>query len=639
MAKDPRPAWAKALTTLRLIRRWNRRKLAQAAGLSASAITRYEKGDRGTVEDAIRLGFAMGFPHHVWQRVLEFVVAVEGMHAGQPSTPDQGANSSIEAIARTAAKWTEALIKSALTTTLVESRRQLNVASVPAKRQPARSALAGRASHAKRPAAAPSAPPATGEAIVILRMMRSWERQDLADAIGRPDETVANYEYGRTVPNPQVLRALLAVMDYPLAALEAAIELVHMAREAHRLSRDVGRDRQSAEIATIAAQKARRVAAFTRGEMEELAVVARVLVSRDGAESLWASLSACSERSQHDLVRQLVLYQTPGFCELLCDESLKVAGDSARRAKHLAELAVLAAELATGSDAFRARLRGFAGAHHANALRVAGHHLPAAGAALDRALAAWNAGAGSDAGMLNAARVCGLLASMRRGQRLLPAAIQALDEGLRVDRWGETPVLRLAKARVLIEMGDFAASIDQLRRAESDLDGEAEPRRFYVIENLQVLNLCHLGQFAAAERKLASLRRLARSNRLDLLRVDWLAGKVAAGLRQETEALALLLQARAGFVEVGNAYDAALVTLELAEVQSSLGHTAEVKALARKSAPIFADQRVHREAQRALALFRAAAEEERVTSDLLRHLIVYLCKARHDPSLRFAAEG
>jgi hypothetical protein len=92
---------------------------------------------------------------------------------------------------------------------------------------------------------------------------------------------------------------------------------------------------------------------------------------------------------------------------------------------------------------------------------------------------------------------------------------------------------------------------------------------------------------------------------------------------------------RAGFARLKNPYDAALATLELAEVQAALGHTAEVKALARRSAPVFRDQGVHREAQRALALFCRAAEEERVTAGLLRSLVAYLYRARHDPRLSF----
>jgi hypothetical protein len=85
----------------------------------------------------------------------------------------------------------------------------------------------------------------------------------------------------------------------------------------------------------------------------------------------------------------------------------------------------------------------------------------------------------------------------------------------------------------------------------------------------------------------------------------------------------------------GNAYDTALVTLELAEIHAALGHTSEVKALAQASAPIFRDQGVHREAQRALELFRRAAREERVSEELVRGLITYLYRSRHDARARF----
>jgi hypothetical protein len=77
-----------------------------------------------------------------------------------------------------------------------------------------------------------------------------------------------------------------------------------------------------------------------------------------------------------------------------------------------------------------------------------------------------------------------------------------------------------------------------------------------------------------------------------------------------------------------NAYDVALVTLELAEVHAALGRTAEVKALARHSAPLFAGQGVPREAQRALALFCRATEEERLTAELLHSLVAFLRRAQ-----------
>jgi tetratricopeptide (TPR) repeat protein len=235
--------------------------------------------------------------------------------------------------------------------------------------------------------------------------------------------------------------------------------------------------------------------------------------------------------------------------------------------------------------------------------------------------------------------VLSLVASMRRDQRRLGEALVALDEGLEIDRWGETPALLLGKARTLIELGEFEASIDQLRLAGTFVEGEAEPRRPYVIESLWVLNLCHLGRYGEAAKRLPRLRQLARGNRLDELRADWQAGTVAAGQGRQDEALAVLHRVRGEFIALRNAYDAALVTLELAEMQAALGNTAEVKKLARESAPIFMDQRVHREARRALALalFRQAAEEERITGELLRALIAYLRRARRDPQLSFAA--
>jgi hypothetical protein len=79
------------------------------------------------------------------------------------------------------------------------------------------------------------------------------------------------------------------------------------------------------------------------------------------------------------------------------------------------------------------------------------------------------------------------------------------------------------------------------------------------------------------------------------------------GLGRSGEAVDALGRVRAAFMAQGNAYDTDLVTLELAEIHAALGHTSEVKALAQASAPIFRGQGVHREAQRALELFRRAA--------------------------------
>jgi hypothetical protein len=152
-------------------------------------------------------------------------------------------------------------------------------------------------------------------------------------------------------------------------------------------------------------------------------------------------------------------------------------------------------------------------------------------------------------------------------------------------------------------------------------------------------DLCLLGRCAAAAEALPELRALSRklNNALDLVRLRWLEGKIAAGMGRHEEAIAALAGVRKEFEALGNSYDVALVTVELAGVLAGLGRHAEVQKLARESEPIFRDQRVHVEAQRALALFCRAAEQERASVDLLRALLAYLYRARHDPQLRFEA--
>ena len=68
----------------------------------------------------------------------------------------------------------------------------------------------------------------------------------------------------------------------------------------------------------------------------------------------------------------------------------------------------------------------------------------------------------------------------------------------------------------------------------------------------------------------------------------------------------------------------------LASIVQQQNYSGAVKKLAQASAPVFHDQGVHREAQHALELFRRAAEEERVSAELLRGVVTYLYRSRHD---------
>jgi tetratricopeptide (TPR) repeat protein len=464
-----------------------------------------------------------------------------------------------------------------------------------------------------------------GVALRFLRSLRGWDQETLAGASGAKLKSLKAIEQGVRGASPKTLGPILASLGFSLQTLAEVRSFIRRLRT---------------QAVSAAAPDLRREllallppppAAVRRAD-DPSALGA----SRREAPSLWARFQTCSEEGQLDVAREAAEFHTAGFVELLCEESRHAACDSASRALHLASCAAAAASAVPGDAGWRSRLEGYAGVHRANALRVAGD-LISADRAFSRAGELWRAGAGSDPGLLNAARVLHLEASLRREQRRLHEALALLDQALAIDRWGETPTLLMGKAKALEELGEHEAALALLPRAESQLDREREPRNLFVIRSLQVFNLCHLGRHAEAELALGEQRALATrlGNRLDLLRVDWGRGKVAAGRGRSGEAVDALGRVRAEFMAQGNAYDTALVTLELAEVFAALGRTAEVKALARESAPVFHAQGVHREARRALELFRRAAEEERISAELVHGLVTFLYRSRHDARIRY----
>jgi hypothetical protein len=115
----------------------------------------------------------------------------------------------------------------------------------------------------------------------------------------------------------------------------------------------------------------------------------------------------------------------------------------------------------------------------------------------------------------------------------------------------------------------------------------------------------------------------------------WVHGRILHGLGQRAEAEERLAWAQRGFVEQEIAYDAALVSLDLAALYAEDGRSAELKALAAQMMPIFRARDLHREALAALDWFRRAAEMETASATLVHALRDYLQRARHDPSLAF----
>jgi transcriptional regulator with XRE-family HTH domain len=627
------PSWGQVVAVLRVIRGWNQRQLADAAGVSGAAISRYEEGGRPAPVG--RLAAVMGFPPHLVERTLSFLRwagAARDSHlaAGSLALPAR-----IEIIAGELGLWLETVAREGLAPTVAPAALGSTTVALTVPvwwEKPITAAVrleAGQHTARVTPLA---------QAILVLRVIRGWSRHQLAAAINSSEGTLANWERGTARPRIPMLHRIVDAMDFPPEMLGRALSFVQAARAAREWHLAGGDRALRVQAAHLAARAAQSLEEYTRSTIAVLVSAAQLFESRRAAPALWERFRACTEAGQRDLAREAAEFHSSGFVELLCEESRNAAGDSAARALHLASCAVAAAAAVPGSDGWRRRLEGYARAHLASALRVGGD-LNQADQSLSRAVELWQAGASDDPGMLNAARVLHLEASLRRAQRRLPEALTLLDQALEIDRWGESQGLLIGKARALQELGQHEAAIGLLVGLEPQLDRKREPRNLFVLRTLLLLNLCYLGRHAEAELGLPELRALAikLGNQLDLLRVEWLRGKVAAGLGRAGQAIRAFGRVRAAFIALDNAYDAALVTLELAEVHAALGRTAEVKALAQESAPIFQAQGVHREARQALDLFRRAAEEESVSAELVRGVLTYLYRSRHDSQARYEA--
>ena len=144
----------------------------------------------------------------------------------------------------------------------------------------------------------------------------------------------------------------------------------------------------------------------------------------------------------------------------------------------------------------------------------------------------------------------------------------------------------------------------------------------------RVVMLAHLGRLEAAEACLPALRTLASElgRRRDLIRIVWLAGRIAADQGRRSDGRAWFEQARRDFAEVGDFYNAALVGLELAVLDLEDGNVAEVAELAQEMVGTFRSLRVERETLASLRLFCQAARAHKATVAMARHLIEQLTK-------------
>jgi transcriptional regulator with XRE-family HTH domain len=482
-------------------------------------------------------------------------------------------------------------------------------------------------------------PPPLSQALTALRSSRGWSQKELAQAAGIPSGFISDFETGRRTLTRPRLEELAAILGLTPEAIDVTLFSARFLMPVEEPpGPPLSPTRAEAEaIERTAALVARLVADVTREEMTRSFREERIRRDRAQAEAFWERLKPHPPRGRRLLVEEGRELQTWALSERLCAESARAAAADAGRAVELADLALRVASRVPGPEGWRSRLQGYGWAFVGNARRVA-NDLPAADKAFAHAWKLWKAASPGEEGPLPEWRLLDLEASLRRGQRRLPEALELLDRALTDNGSGEAKGrILLKKASTLEQMGEHERAIDALMQAAPSVDGQREPRLLFALRFILAVNLLYLGRQAEAEVLLPEVRTLALQlgNDLDFLRALWLEGRVAAGMGRKDEAISLLERVRLDFATRGLAYDMALATLELAGLYLEERQTGKVKELVRQMASIFRSQGVHREALAALKIFRDAAEREIATAELARRVVEYLCRARHDPGLKF----
>jgi tetratricopeptide (TPR) repeat protein len=364
--------------------------------------------------------------------------------------------------------------------------------------------------------------------------------------------------------------------------------------------------------------------------------------SRTEAPLLWDELTRIRPEDQPAHVRSGRHFASWGLCELLCRKSRETAPGESMEAVRLAELAVQVADLIVEDEPIETRwvyqLRALAWACLTNAHRVCGD-LKEAQRCLETSDFWWEAGLqGAEDAFGYEPVLLDLKASLRIAQRQLPEALSLLDHAIELFAEGdaEQKDLHLAgralilKSGALIEMGQTESAIQALKKASGWIDPQRDPRLVLNVHHNLADTLSRAGHLAEAAALVPEARALAEAHgsRFDRVRVDWVDGRVAAGLGDRGRARRLLSDVRQAFLAENNAFDAALATLDLVVPCLEEGRTAEVRELAEEMVIAFEAQEVPREAMAALLVFHRAALLEKATAELAREVAGRLARVR-----------
>jgi tetratricopeptide (TPR) repeat protein len=238
------------------------------------------------------------------------------------------------------------------------------------------------------------------------------------------------------------------------------------------------------------------------------------------------------------------------------------------------------------------------------------------------------------------ARIMDLTASLYTDQRRFKEARLLLDCVYTIyQHEGDTH----GAARTFISKGMAAnyalepeEAIGFLVEGIRQIDPEHDPKLVLAAVHGLLWCLVDSGFAVEANRLLAEARPIyeVHGQHFDQLRRLWLEGRIAVHLGEEDRAERFLHQVREGFKEVDQAYDVALISLDLAALWLHQGRTVEIKELIDEMITIFRARSIQREALGALLMLKKAFETDQATAALLRTVTTELWRAERSPVRR-----
>lgn len=344
---------------------------------------------------------------------------------------------------------------------------------------------------------------------------------------------------------------------------------------------------------------------------------------------------------QWTLLRNSGRFDFWGFAEQLSAAAFEAMYDDPHRSLELSRMALEVGERLDREHYGRplhdlkARLLARLG----NALRAVGD-LGGAEARFTAASTELEAGTGDP---MEEGELCYFVSSLRRAQRRLDEALRLARRSRRLFREiGDT--LRegrawVAEGAIQEVAGNLEPAIDCARRAIAKVDEREDPRLALAARHNLLWYLVQTDRAGEAMDELERLRPryIEQGDRMNLLKLRWMEGRLARRLGARERAEAILRETCEAFSTAGVPYEAAVAGLDLALLLAEERRHAEVAELAGELLDVFRSLGVGRETVAAWVVFEGAARAQLVTVALVERLAAFMAVTRQRPDVAFDA--